>query len=98
MHSEVTSELSVFFYEDAEVYPGLSIMPEALAQASSTIATTGPHACTTCGQVTELRPARRPRLPSVPTRVLVVRLHGSARDLTAPPHEAPHLCFAPSYS
>lgn len=57
VYSEATGELSVFFYEDAEVCPGLSIIPEALARASIAIATAGPHACTTCGRVTELQPA-----------------------------------------
>ena len=54
VYSEATGELSVFFYEDAEVRPGLSILPEELAQARETIDAAGPHACTTCGHVATL--------------------------------------------
>ncbi|OGX88411.1 hypothetical protein BEN47_08670 [Hymenobacter lapidarius] len=57
VYSEATGELSLFFYEDADVHPGLSILPEELARASETIATAGPHACTTCGHVQELQTA-----------------------------------------
>jgi predicted Zn-ribbon and HTH transcriptional regulator len=57
VYSEATGEMSVFFYDDGEVRPGLSIIPEELAQASATIATAGPHACATCGHV-EQAPAR----------------------------------------
>jgi uncharacterized membrane protein YcaP (DUF421 family) len=57
VYSEATGEMSVFYYADDEVLPGLSIIPDELAKASTTIAAAGPHACTTCGHV-EPAPAR----------------------------------------
>ncbi|MBD2769487.1 DUF421 domain-containing protein [Hymenobacter sp. BT664] len=51
VYSEATGEMSVFFYEADEVRPGLSIIPDELAKASTTITEAGPHACTTCGHV-----------------------------------------------
>ncbi|WP_046246814.1 DUF421 domain-containing protein [Hymenobacter terrenus] len=63
VYSEATGEMSLFFYEDAEVCPGLCIMPQDLAQASETIATVGPHACVTCGHVLELRPTNAVACP-----------------------------------
>lgn len=56
VYSEATGEMSLFFYEDAEVCPGLSIVPEELARASETIAAAGPHACASCGHVVDLQP------------------------------------------
>ncbi|MBF9238119.1 DUF421 domain-containing protein [Hymenobacter sp. BT683] len=56
VYSEATGDLSLFFYEDADVCPGLSIIPEELARASESIASAGAHACTTCGHVQDLQP------------------------------------------
>ncbi|SFQ72106.1 DUF421 domain-containing protein [Hymenobacter arizonensis] len=56
VYSEATGEMSVFFYEDSDVCPGLSIIPAELARAQEVITTAGPHACTTCGNVAELQP------------------------------------------
>ncbi|GAB3312274.1 DUF421 domain-containing protein [Hymenobacter humi] len=57
VYSEATGELSLFFYEDADVRPGLSILPQELARASETIATAGLHACVNCGHVLDAQPA-----------------------------------------
>ncbi|WP_035563579.1 DUF421 domain-containing protein [Hymenobacter sp. IS2118] len=57
VYSEATGQMSLFFYEDADVRPGLSILPEELDRASETIATAGPHACISCGHVQDLQPA-----------------------------------------
>ena len=56
VYSEATGQMSIFFYEDADVRPGLSIIPEELARATETIAMAGPHACTGCGRVEDLQP------------------------------------------
>lgn len=56
VYSEATGQMSLFFYEDADVCPGLSILPEELTRASETVATAGPHACATCGHVQDLQP------------------------------------------
>lgn len=56
VYSEATGQMSLFFFEDADVCPGLSIIPEQLRQASETVTCTGPHACATCGHVQHLRP------------------------------------------
>jgi uncharacterized membrane protein YcaP (DUF421 family) len=56
VYSEATGQMSLFFYEDADVRPGLSIIPEELTSAAETVAKAGPHACATCGHVQDLQP------------------------------------------
>lgn len=56
VYSEATGELSLFFYEDADVRPGLSTIPEELAGAGPAITSATPHACTTCGYVVTVQP------------------------------------------
>ncbi|MDF7813670.1 DUF421 domain-containing protein [Hymenobacter sp. YC55] len=51
---EATGNLSAFFFEDAEVRPGLPIWPEGLKHPPRQIEKAGPHACTFCGHVQEL--------------------------------------------
>jgi uncharacterized membrane protein YcaP (DUF421 family) len=53
---ETSGELSVFFYPDEEVKPGLPILPEVFARKSKLIKDAGIHACTFCGDVEELKP------------------------------------------
>ena len=50
---EATGRISVFFYADADVRPGLPIFPELLRDALKTIAEPGAYACTICGYVAE---------------------------------------------
>ena len=57
VYSEASGELSLFFFEDEDVRPGLSILPEELASATETIAKAGPQACVKCGRVETLQPA-----------------------------------------
>jgi uncharacterized membrane protein YcaP (DUF421 family) len=56
VYSEATGEISVFFYEDADVRPGLPIRPEELAKGRDTIEAAGSHACLNCGYVADLPP------------------------------------------
>lgn len=56
-YSEASGELSVFFYEDADVRPGLPIRPEELKKASETIPAAGRYACLNCSHVVALTPA-----------------------------------------
>lgn len=57
VYSEASGELSLFFYEDDDVRPGLSTIPEELAGATEAITTASPHACVRCGHVETLQPA-----------------------------------------
>ena len=57
VYSEACGELSLFFYEDDDVRPGLSIIPRELAGATETVAKAGPQACVRCGRVETLQPA-----------------------------------------
>jgi uncharacterized membrane protein YcaP (DUF421 family) len=54
---EATGQVSAYFYPDAEVRPGLPILPELLAAPLEVIAEAGTYACTECGQALELTPA-----------------------------------------
>lgn len=54
VYLEATGELSVYFFEETAVKPGLPIFPEVLAQASTQIETAGEYACKSCGQVQQL--------------------------------------------
>lgn len=46
---EPTGELSLFFYEDNEVKPGLPLIPAVFGQKNKIIKTPGIYACTFCG-------------------------------------------------
>lgn len=48
---EPTGELSLFFYEDGDVKPGLPLVPGVFQQKSKVIAVAGDYACTFCGTV-----------------------------------------------
>lgn len=51
---EPTGELSLFFYEDNEVKPGLPLIPSVFGQKSKFIKTPGIHACTFCGNTVSI--------------------------------------------
>lgn len=51
---EATGNVSIYFFEDADVRPGLSIWPERLTQIRRRVEEAGPHACACCGHVQEL--------------------------------------------
>ncbi len=51
---ETSGEVSVFFFEDKDVKPGLPIMPGLYAVKSRIIETKGIHACTFCGNTETL--------------------------------------------
>ncbi|MDR2235886.1 MAG: DUF421 domain-containing protein [Chryseobacterium sp.] len=46
---EISGEISVFFYEDSLVKPGLPIMPDSLEHSLKNITKEGHYACTFCG-------------------------------------------------
>lgn len=50
---EPSGELSVYFYENEEVRPGLPLLPELFNLKSSVISEQGLYACATCGNVEE---------------------------------------------
>jgi len=46
---ETSGELSVFYYADEEIKPGLSVMPDSLNRPIKNIETPGYYSCTFCG-------------------------------------------------
>jgi uncharacterized membrane protein YcaP (DUF421 family) len=46
---ETSGEISVFYYEDHDVQPGLPILPFLFKQKNKTIPTEGIYSCTFCG-------------------------------------------------
>ncbi len=53
---ETNGQVSIFFYEDEDVRPGLPLLPELFRQRSRTITRTATYACTFCGNVKDLSP------------------------------------------
>lgn len=53
---ETSGDISVFFYEDSEVRPGLPILPYAFRSKSRLITTAGIYSCTFCGNTEEQAP------------------------------------------
>jgi uncharacterized membrane protein YcaP (DUF421 family) len=53
---ETNGEVSVFFFPDSEVKPGLPITPTLFSQKTANIPVTGIYACAKCGQTAELSP------------------------------------------
>lgn len=51
---EPTGELSLFFYEDNEVKPGLPLIPSVFKQKNKLIEEPGIYACTFCGNTTSI--------------------------------------------
>ncbi|UYZ63396.1 DUF421 domain-containing protein [Hymenobacter weizhouensis] len=51
---EATGNISIYFFEDEDVRPGLPIWPEKLAAARPRAEQAGPQACACCGHVREL--------------------------------------------
>jgi uncharacterized membrane protein YcaP (DUF421 family) len=60
---EATGHITAFFYEDADVRPGLVILPDVLNKPLSSIAEAGDYACTRCGYVGHWQPAPRQECP-----------------------------------
>lgn len=56
---EDTGNLSVFFYSDEEVKPGLPILPDEYNKKSSKITSSGLYACSYCGNTKHLEPVER---------------------------------------
>jgi len=55
---ETSGDLSVYFYEDKQVKPGLPIHPSLFAKRSETLATKGKYSCVKCGTVKQLNPGK----------------------------------------
>ncbi|TGE23084.1 DUF421 domain-containing protein [Hymenobacter metallicola] len=60
---EATGNISIYFYVDEDVQPGLPIWPERLTQTYRHAPEAGPYACATCGKVRELLKAAVARCP-----------------------------------
>lgn len=56
VYLEPTGEISIFFYEDEQVKPGLPIFPELLKKPFLQIEKAGQYACHTCGYSQPLLP------------------------------------------
>lgn len=55
---EPSGEISVFYYEDEDVRPGLPLLPELFKLKSQAIPAHGLYSCTTCGHTEPLEPGR----------------------------------------
>lgn len=53
---ETSGEISIFFYDDDEVKPGLTILPNEYMKHQKEIHEKGSYACAFCGTVKELEP------------------------------------------
>lgn len=53
---ETSGEISVFYYEDQDVQPGLPILPFLFKLKSKTIPTEGTYSCTFCGNTESHKP------------------------------------------
>lgn len=60
---ESSGNISVFFYADDEVKPGLPIMPDSLEKSVKAIATPGHYSCVFCGYTQELVPVQEHYCP-----------------------------------
>lgn len=60
---EATGNISVYFFADEDVQPGLPIWPERLTQTHERTSEAGSYACATCGTVRELPAAGVARCP-----------------------------------
>ncbi|MBK7425632.1 MAG: DUF421 domain-containing protein [Saprospiraceae bacterium] len=61
---ESNGNISVFYFSDKEVKPGLSVMPGALDQYVRAIKDPGFYSCIFCGFTDELKPATQHTCPS----------------------------------
>ena len=52
---EPTGEISLYFYEDRHVRPGLPLIPEVFNKKHTEITTGGVYACAFCGQIEEIQ-------------------------------------------
>jgi uncharacterized membrane protein YcaP (DUF421 family) len=51
---ETNGDISIFFYEDAKVKPGLPILPHPFSDQSTGIPAAGHYSCTFCGNTKEI--------------------------------------------
>jgi len=58
LYIEATGNISVYFYPDADVRPGLPIWPEVLQKAQLEISAAGSYACSVCGYTSQLTPGK----------------------------------------
>lgn len=55
---ETTGDVSVYFFEDHEVKPGLPIVPELFGKKTDLISEAGCYACSRCGETKILEPGK----------------------------------------
>jgi uncharacterized membrane protein YcaP (DUF421 family) len=56
VYLETSGEMSVYYYADEQVKPGLHILPEMLNNSMKAISVAGQYACISCGNVQQLSP------------------------------------------
>jgi len=60
---EITGEISLFFYEEAEVKYGLPILPDLFKDKTEKLLTRAHYSCSFCGYTKELQPATQHLCP-----------------------------------
>lgn len=60
---ETDGQISVFYYADDDVKPGLCILPDSLMQRFKAVPEPGEYACTQCSHVTRLQAGERQKCP-----------------------------------
>ncbi len=55
---EPSGDISVFFYDDADVKPGLPLLPELFDQKSRHIGSPGTYSCSFCGNTESIRDSK----------------------------------------
>ena len=60
---EVDGEVSVYFFDNSEIRPGLSVLPEAHRSSYTTVPTLATYACNRCGYVREIPALQTARCP-----------------------------------
>jgi uncharacterized membrane protein YcaP (DUF421 family) len=68
---ETSGNLSVFFYADNDVKPGLPILPDLFEKCFKEINEPGLYACTFCGNVEKLKPTTETSCPKCNRKVWV---------------------------
>ena len=60
---EDSGKISIFYYEDKDVKPGLPILPDEYNQKSLVIRKAGQYACSKCGNTCQLQPTSASHCP-----------------------------------
>jgi uncharacterized membrane protein YcaP (DUF421 family) len=72
--AEISGQLSVYYYADDEVKPGLSVLPKAAEDCHADIEKAGTYSCSQCGFTDKLKPAKKIVCPECKNEEWVVSL------------------------